>query len=120
MLRFFKKMFSEEVKTPPPKRTPPKPIDYSKRVIRADVTESPLEKTPEPDLDAVYESLSDVKDHIDLGPGKSVIARRPRYQLESGSYDTLEIVEEVEDVGVDPYNSGAFDNRTHWQKPKSK
>lgn len=117
MLRFIKKLFSPTPEEAPLKHVPPRPVRHSQRVLSADLTESIPERRLEPDLDEVYKSLDDATEHVDLGPGKSVIARRPKYKLESGTYDTLEIVEDAEDVGIDPYNSGSFERKKNWDKP---
>ena len=59
------------------------------------------------------------------GPGKNVLAERPLYRLESGTYDTLKIVDggdqdhhhdAVDAEGVDPYNTGSFDPPNRWDK----
>jgi len=60
----------------------------------------------------------------DLGPGKNVLSHRPIYQLETGSYETLKIVdgptvEDDDDAEIDPYNpynTGSFDRSRNWDK----
>ena len=57
----------------------------------------------------------------DNGPGKNVLIRNKYVREDSGTHETLKIIddsiidtEEVE--GIDPYNSGQFDRSKHWDK----
>ena len=59
-----------------------------------------------------------------LGPGKNVLSHRTLYRVETGTYETLQLVdgpaveEPVETVDpYDPYNTGSFDQ---WEKPRRK
>ena len=55
------------------------------------------------------------------GPGKNVLIRN-RYQREdTGTHETLRIVDDSlldsdEETGIDPYNTGNFDRSRNWDK----
>lgn len=53
------------------------------------------------------------------GPGKNVLIRNKYVREETGTHETLKImddsmVESGEEFGVDPYNSGEFDRSKNW------
>jgi hypothetical protein len=55
------------------------------------------------------------------GPGKNVLIRNKYVREDTGTHDTLKIIddsiidtEEVE--GIDPYNTGQFDRSKNWDK----
>jgi hypothetical protein len=57
----------------------------------------------------------------ELGPGKNVLVRNKHHREESGSHETLSIVDDSivqtgEEAGIDPYNTGKFDRSRHWDK----
>lgn len=54
-----------------------------------------------------------------LGPGKNVLIRNKFVREETGTHDTLRIlddslIETEEEEGMDPYNTGRFDRSRHW------
>jgi hypothetical protein len=56
----------------------------------------------------------------DGGPGKNVLVRNQFVREESGTHDTLKILdgsllEEEEESGIDPYNTGRFDRAKSWE-----
>ncbi|HLU06572.1 MAG TPA: hypothetical protein VKZ91_08450 [Woeseiaceae bacterium] len=57
----------------------------------------------------------------DGGPGKNVLIRNKFVREESGTHDTLKIldgsllVEDEEPGGIDPYNTGRFDRAKSWE-----
>ena len=57
----------------------------------------------------------------DGGPGKNILMRT-RYQREdTGTHETLRIIDEdslrnPDEDGIDPYNTGKFDRSKHWDK----
>lgn len=66
----------------------------------------------EPDLDGRIESL---------GPGKNVLIRNRLVREETGTHDTLKIVDDSiidtgEEIGIDPYNTGGFDRSKKWDQ----
>ena len=57
----------------------------------------------------------------DLGPGKNVFVRKKYVREDSGTHDTLKILDESvidadDDIGIDPYNTGQFDRSRNWDK----
>ena len=75
---------------------------------------SPVKDYPdrEPPLDGQIE---------DQGPGKNVLVGKTYIREDTGSYETLKIVDdsveaEPEIDGIDPYNSGQFDRSRHWDR----
>lgn len=116
MLKFIRTMFTPPSQQPAPKSRPRQPFHRSTRAIRTDVPKGGPDKQPESGLeaDATSEWFGEAEENVDLGPDNRVMARRPRYQLETGSYETLAIVEDRDEVGVDPYNTGSFERRKTW------
>jgi hypothetical protein len=68
----------------------------------------------------------DVEPHIegridDLGPGKNVLIRNKYLREDTGTHETLKILDDSmidteEEEGVDPYNSGQFDRANNWKQ----
>ena len=57
----------------------------------------------------------------DYGPGKNVLVPRKYVREDTGTYETLRIIddsvpEEPDVDGIDPYNSGQFDRSRHWDR----
>ena len=57
----------------------------------------------------------------DGGPGKNILARRRAQRAETGTHETLSIldadnVDSGEASGFDPYNTGQFDRSRNWAK----
>ncbi|HEX7062252.1 MAG TPA: hypothetical protein VF200_09785 [Woeseiaceae bacterium] len=57
----------------------------------------------------------------DAGPGKNVLVRNRFVREDTGTHETLKILDETllkpeqEEVGIDPYNTGRFDRAKHWE-----
>lgn len=56
----------------------------------------------------------------DGGPGKNVLIRNRFVREDSGTHDTLKILDESlhesqEECGIDPYNTGRFDRSKSWE-----
>ena len=56
---------------------------------------------------------------VDGGPGKNVLIRNKYVREDSGTHDTLKIIDESllkdeEEYGIDPYNTGRFDRSQSW------
>lgn len=68
----------------------------------------------------------DIVPHIegrieDLGPGKNVLIRNKYVREDTGTHDTLKILDDSmldteEETGIDPYNTGEFDRSKNWDK----
>jgi len=57
----------------------------------------------------------------DNGPGKNVLIRNRFVREDSGTHDTLKILDDsiidtAEETGIDPYNTGQFDRSKNWDK----
>ena len=54
----------------------------------------------------------------DGGPGKNVLVRNKYVREDTGTHDTLKIIDETlvdeEEYGDDPYNTGRFDRSQTW------
>ncbi len=86
----------------------------------------PKRSTPKQAVPRRQPEFVDLDPHIagqieDNGPGKNVLIRNKYVREDSGTHETLKIIddsiidtEEVE--GIDPYNSGQFDRSKHWDK----
>jgi len=62
-----------------------------------------------------------VEGHIeDNGPGKNVLIRNKYVREDTGTHETLTILDEsvldTEEAGIDPYNTGQFDRSRNWDK----
>ena len=62
---------------------------------------------------------------VDNGPGKNVLIRNKYVREETGTHDTLKIVDDSiidteEETGIDPYNTGQFDRSRNWDKRSRK
>ena len=57
----------------------------------------------------------------DSGPGKSVLIRNKYVREDSGTHETLTILDDSlidndDEAGIDPYNTGDFDRSKNWDK----
>lgn len=58
---------------------------------------------------------------VDNGPGKNVLIRNKYVREDTGTHDTLTILDDSmvsseEETGLDPYNTGQFDRSKNWDK----
>ena len=61
----------------------------------------------------------------DGGPGKNVLIRNKYVREDTGTHDTLKIVDDSlietgEEAGFDPYNTGRFDRARNWNSRTGK
>ncbi len=61
----------------------------------------------------------------EAGPGKNVLIRNKYIREDTGTHETLKILDESmidsgEESGIDPYNTGGFDRSKNWNKRFSK
>ena len=60
--------------------------------------------------------------HIEsLGPGKNVLVRKRFVREDTGTHETLKILDDSvvdtgEESGLDPYNTGGFDRSKNWDQ----
>ena len=82
---------------------------------------SPAENARDPESEFV-EADEDLSGEIDsLGPGKNVLIRNKYVREETGTHETLKILDDSlvdsgEETGIDPYNTGGFDRSKNWDK----
>ena len=74
---------------------------------------------PDPDVSLVDEDFDGTVE--DAGPGKNVLIRNKYVREETGTYETLTILDDSlvdsgEETGIDPYNTGDFDRSRNWDK----
>lgn len=74
---------------------------------------------PQPEFVEVDSQLSgEIEDN---GPGKNVLIRNKYVREDTGTHETLTILddsllEEDDGDGIDPYNTGEFDRSRNWDK----
>ena len=81
----------------------------------------PSAKVPRPAPDFVEVDSSLHSEVESQGPGKNVLIRNPYLREETGTHETLKIlddsiVETGEEPGIDPYNTGGFDRSKKWDQ----
>ena len=74
---------------------------------------------PKPDIVEIEDEFGGEVE--DGGPGKNVLIRNKYVREETGTYETLtilddSIVDSGEETGIDPYNTGDFDRSKNWDK----
>lgn len=106
-----------------PRRDPSRTGAHLKRTGGHTVSRAgrPKQAVPERQPDYV-----DLDPHIqgdigDLGPGKNVLIRNKYLREDTGTHETLKILDDSiidteEEEGIDPYNSGQFDRSKNWEK----
>jgi hypothetical protein len=56
----------------------------------------------------------------DNGPGKNVLVRNKFVREDTGTHETLKILDDsmldTQEEGIDPYNTGRFDRSRNWDK----
>ena len=62
---------------------------------------------------------------VDGGPGKNVLIRNRYVREDTGTHETLKIIDDSildddEECGADPYNTGQFDRSRSWNSVRSK
>lgn len=60
----------------------------------------------------------------DGGPGKNVLVRNKYVREDTGTHETLTIIDDSvvdeEETGLDPYNTGRFDRSKSWNSTRSR
>jgi hypothetical protein len=62
---------------------------------------------------------------VDGGPGKNVLVRNKYVREDTGTHDSLKIVDDslpksADEDGIDPYNTGRFDRSKSWDSSRSR
>ena len=128
MLKFLRKWLGKS-----PARKAPEPMDMlrktgSHRALKPSVKTAPRQAKAAPSApmrqrtrareDGVDADQSVIEE---IGPGKNVLVRRRMVREESGTHETLKILDDSivdgeEEPGLDPYNTGRFDRSKYWDK----
>lgn len=80
-----------------------------------------VKEAPRKDPEFV-EADEELADEIEsLGPGKNVLIRNKYVREDTGTHETLKILDDSmvdsgEETGLDPYNTGGFDRSRNWDK----
>jgi hypothetical protein len=112
---WIKNRFTTEASAAPPRTT----ASYRQRVTKASpAAAKTASATPdlEPHLQGSIESL---------GPGKNVYVRSHYVREDTGTHETLKIIDESlldsdDQGGFDPYNTGRFDRSKKWDSRSRK
>lgn len=104
----------------PDKEPPPRPVRRTNPAFRP----KPAVK-PRPEIEPV-EFSGELGGKIeDAGPGKNVLVRNKYVREDTGTHETLKIIDdnlldEEDDTGMDPYNTGRFDRSKSWNSSRSR
>ena len=109
---FPKKVAKESVLRQTTRRAKPAPISPQPR--------------PQPTKPEMVDFNSDLGARIDDGgPGQNVLIRNKYVREDTGTHETLKIIddsvlEDKEEFGIDPYNTGRFDRSQSWNLRRKK
>lgn len=126
MLSFFKQIFAPDARGTSPSCAASRQPDRSRYFAGVDVQPKRRLQTAKPVLETVYYSLDVVEDHIELGRGSNAgvddrtVASTRDQQIETSSDDRLELVEDSDNLGFNPYDTGKFVHRNPWDMPRPK
>jgi len=113
MINFFKNLFRRDAAGPKPRRSavpipPKKAAPKTNKRTSADVLE----------VNTDFEGRIE-----DAGPGKNVLVRSKYQREDTGTHETLKIIDDrfvndddAGESGIDPYNTGEFDRSKNWDK----
>lgn len=79
---------------------------------------------PEPETTEELQFTSEVGGRIDDGgPGKNVLIRNKYVREDTGTHETLQIIDDSildseDEFGADPYNTGRFDRSKSWDSSR--
>ncbi len=85
------------------------------------VAPKPTKKVPRPSPEYVEVDSSLHSQVESRGPGKNVLIRNPYLREDTGTHETLKILDDSivdsgEETGIDPYNTGGFDRSKKWDQ----
>ena len=100
--------------------TPPASLRKTGSYTRTS-TSQPKKKVPRPTPEYVDVDPSVHGKIESQGPGKNVLIRNRYVREETGTHETLKIlddsvIETGEETGIDPYNTGGFDRSRKWDQ----
>ena len=115
MKRFFNWLLNRDT----PKQAAPraKSVRPGRPVARA----RPRQAVPRPQPEVVDVDDSFVGRIESRGPGKNVLVRNKFIREDTGTHETLTILDDAsidsgDEAGIDPYNTGQFDRSRNWDK----
>ena len=116
MQRLFKWLAS---KISPAKEPPPRPLRQSGPRVRPRPAKRPT------NAEAVEYSTELGGKIEDGGPGKNVLVRSKYVREDTGTHETLTIIDDsildtADEDNNDPYNSGRFDRSKSWDSSRSR
>lgn len=114
--------FSAEQERPVADRVAPAKSRPLNRALHA----APARK-PAPSVNVQESKLVELNTEVggrieDAGPGKNVLVRNKYAREDTGTGDSLKIIDDslmieaAEEDGFDPYNTGKFDRSSNWQR----
>jgi hypothetical protein len=82
-------------------------------------------RPPQPAAEPVDISTTMEGKIVDGGPGKNVLVRNKYLREETGTHETLKIIDDSaiesnDEDGIDPYNTGRFDRSKSWDTFRSR
>ncbi len=111
---WFRERFGED-------DTPAAPVPGKSGAQTAPRPASPGTRVPRrnPEFVEADEDLSGTIESV--GPGKNVLIRNKYVREETGTHETLKILDDSivdsgEEAGIDPYNTGGFDRSKNWDR----
>ena len=118
MIKFLQNLFRRDAARPRPRRSAvPIPAKKAPPPPRQQTSK----QQTSPDLVEVETELEGKIE--DAGPGKNVLVRSKYQREDTGTHETLKIIDDrfVDDddageSGIDPYNTGEFDRSKNWDK----
>ena len=118
MQRLFKWLTS---KIFPAEEPPPRPLRHTGPRVRPKPAK-PVAPQQAEDLEFSGELGGKI---VDGGPGKNVLVRNKYVREDSGTHETLKIIDDSlvdpeDDGGMDPYNTGRFDRSKSWDSSRSR
>ncbi len=125
MFEFLRRWFGGEQTEERPRQRPAAPPKRKRARPRPDSApiqnpgQNPGQSPGQPEIIAAND---DAEDQIEtVGPGKNVLVRNKYVREETGTYETLKIVDDSmvdsgEETGIDPYNTGDFDRSKNWDR----
>ena len=118
-MRFFNWLASKFL---PEEEPPPRPVRRHHRHFVKPKPARDARADPEEHLEFSGEVAGKIEE---VGPGKNVLVRNKYVREETGTHETLKIIDdsliqEEDDGGMDPYNTGRFDRSKSWDKSRSR
>ncbi len=104
-----------------PDKPPPRPSARATGIRPKPRIARPKPEKPEYSPDFVEPDPSFKNEVESLGPGKNVLVRNRFVREDTGTHETLKIVDDSivdsgEESGLDPYNTGGFDRSKKWDQ----